>query len=154
MGDFRLISREKYILQGNTWEKKYSALKKTIYLMACNRLEKKYYIVVCPEVWEKKILTQTKSPISRLKSEIFADPERILTKKKLNKQTKGNENWFEKSGDRKIEGDIETHLFLISNLEGGWTAPSVTDCKISFFRNSFKVRKNPISVGTRQTNRG
>ena len=41
--------------------------------MACNRLEKKSYTVVCPEVWDKKILTQTISPITRLKSEIV-DP--------------------------------------------------------------------------------
>ena len=31
---------------------------------------KKSHTVVCPEVWEKKIHTQAKSPIPRLKSEI------------------------------------------------------------------------------------
>ena len=44
--------------------------KRIMYLGACNGGRKKSHTIVCPEVWGKKILTQTKSPIPRLKSEI------------------------------------------------------------------------------------
>jgi len=71
MGDFRHISREKIYLARKYLEKKYPALKKELCIsgrvMAAG---KKSHTIVCPEVWEKKILTQTKSPIPRLKSEI------------------------------------------------------------------------------------
>ena len=70
MGDFRHISGEKIYLARKYLEKKYPALKKELCISArVMAAGIKSHTVVCPEVWEKKNLTQTKSPIPRLRSE-------------------------------------------------------------------------------------